>query len=127
MDAREKLSELARERGSSLAALSRMLGRNASYLQQYITKGSPRKLEEDRPPHAWRSSSASAKRELGAPEEISSARCAAIGSRCRACRSKPRPGPARSARRKSRSTRSASRAAGCASRGSSRRCCRRSG
>ncbi len=47
MDPRERLAELARERGSSLAALSRMLGRNASYLQQYITKGSPRKLEED--------------------------------------------------------------------------------
>src|SRR5690606_5311422 len=46
MDPREKLFELARERGNSLAALSRMLGRNASYLQQYITKGSPRKLEE---------------------------------------------------------------------------------
>src|SRR5690606_3843902 len=45
MDPREKLSELARERGSSLAALSRMLGRNASYLQQFITKGSPRQLE----------------------------------------------------------------------------------
>jgi phage repressor protein C with HTH and peptisase S24 domain len=41
------LAELARERGSSLAALSRMLDRNASYLQQYITKGSPRKLEEE--------------------------------------------------------------------------------
>jgi phage repressor protein C with HTH and peptisase S24 domain len=47
MDSRERLVELAREKGGSLAALSRMLGRNASYLQQYITKGSPRKLEED--------------------------------------------------------------------------------
>lgn len=47
MDPRERLAELARERGSSLAALSRMVGRNASYLQQYITKGSPRKLEEE--------------------------------------------------------------------------------
>jgi len=47
MDPRERLIELAREHGSSMAALSRMLGRNASYLQQYVTKGSPRKLEED--------------------------------------------------------------------------------
>ncbi|MEO6388515.1 MAG: S24 family peptidase [Croceibacterium sp.] len=47
MEPREKLSELARERGRSLAGLSRMLGRNASYLQQFIVKGSPRKLEED--------------------------------------------------------------------------------
>lgn len=47
MNAREKLAELARQRGSSLAALSRMIGRNGTYLQQYISKGSPRKLEED--------------------------------------------------------------------------------
>lgn len=47
MDPREKLSALAQERATSLAKLSRMLGRNGSYLQQYITKGSPRKLEEE--------------------------------------------------------------------------------
>ena len=47
MSTRERLAELAREKGSSLASLSRMLGRNATYLQQYISKGSPRKLEED--------------------------------------------------------------------------------
>jgi phage repressor protein C with HTH and peptisase S24 domain len=70
MDPRERLSELARERGSSLAALSRMLGRNASYLQQYITKGSPRKLEEvDRRRLARFFGVAEA--DLGGPEEIS--------------------------------------------------------
>lgn len=47
MDAREKLAELVRGAGSSYAALSRMIGRNSSYLQQYVTKGSPRKLEEE--------------------------------------------------------------------------------
>ena len=47
MDSREKLAALASETGNSLAALSRMIGRNSSYLQQYITKGSPRKLEEE--------------------------------------------------------------------------------
>jgi len=46
MDPRERLAVLAGERGNSLAALSRMIGRNSSYLQQYISKGSPRKLEE---------------------------------------------------------------------------------
>jgi len=72
MDPREKLSELARERGNSLAALSRMLGRNASYLQQYITKGSPRKLEEvDRRRLAQFFGIGEA--ELGGPEEFSSA------------------------------------------------------
>ena len=70
MDPREKLSELARERGNSLAALSRMLGRNSSYLQQYLTKGSPRKLEEiDRRRLAQFFGIAEA--ELGQPEEIS--------------------------------------------------------
>ena len=47
MDPRERLSELAREARTSLSALSRMIGRNSSYLQQYISKGSPRKLEEE--------------------------------------------------------------------------------
>jgi phage repressor protein C with HTH and peptisase S24 domain len=70
MDARERLAALAQERGVSLAALSRMLGRNASYLQQYITKGSPRKLEEaDRRKLAQYFEVPEA--ELGAPEEIS--------------------------------------------------------
>jgi phage repressor protein C with HTH and peptisase S24 domain len=47
-----------------------MLGRNASYLQQYITKGSPRKLEEiDRRRLAQFFGVAEA--ELGAPEENS--------------------------------------------------------
>lgn len=47
MDPRERLAELAKARGTSLASLSRMLSRNPTYLQQYITKGSPKKLEED--------------------------------------------------------------------------------
>ncbi|KPF62459.1 LexA family transcriptional regulator [Porphyrobacter sp. AAP60] len=43
---RARLLELSLERGVSLAALSDLLGRNPSYLQQFIRKGSPRKLEE---------------------------------------------------------------------------------
>jgi phage repressor protein C with HTH and peptisase S24 domain len=43
---RARLLELAQARGVSLAALSELLGRNPSYLQQFIRKGSPRKLEE---------------------------------------------------------------------------------
>ena len=45
--ARDRLMELARSRGVSLSALSAMLGRNAAYLQQFVRKGSPRKLEEN--------------------------------------------------------------------------------
>lgn len=43
---RARLLELSQERGVSLSSLSEMLGRNPSYLQQFIRKGSPRKLEE---------------------------------------------------------------------------------
>jgi phage repressor protein C with HTH and peptisase S24 domain len=43
---RERLLELTRQTGASLARLSEMIGRNPTYLQQFIRKGSPRKLEE---------------------------------------------------------------------------------
>jgi hypothetical protein len=45
-DPRERLLELAGERRVSLAQLSAMIGRNSSYLQQFVRKRSPRKLEE---------------------------------------------------------------------------------
>jgi len=45
--ARARLLELAGGRGVSLSALSGLLGRNPAYLQQFLRKGSPRKLEED--------------------------------------------------------------------------------
>lgn len=43
---RARLVELASGQGVSLSRLSQMLGKNASYLQQFVRKGSPRKLEE---------------------------------------------------------------------------------
>lgn len=43
---RARLLALSQQRGVSLAALSELLDRNSSYLQQFIRKGSPRKLEE---------------------------------------------------------------------------------
>lgn len=70
MDPRERLSELVRERGCSLAALSRMIDRNGSYLQQFLTKGSPRKLEEDDRRKLAQFFGVS-EAELGASEEIS--------------------------------------------------------
>lgn len=45
-DPRNRLVELAAERGTSLAALSALIARNPTYLQQFVRKGSPRKLEE---------------------------------------------------------------------------------
>lgn len=47
VDIRQRLLDLASRRGVSLAALSRMIGKNPSYLQQFVRKGSPRKLEEE--------------------------------------------------------------------------------
>jgi phage repressor protein C with HTH and peptisase S24 domain len=44
--ARGRLQQLARDKGSSLAELSRLLGRNPAYLQQYVSRGSPRHLDE---------------------------------------------------------------------------------
>jgi phage repressor protein C with HTH and peptisase S24 domain len=45
-DPRQRLLDLAAGRGVSLAQLSALIGRNTSYLQQFVRKGSPRKLEE---------------------------------------------------------------------------------
>ncbi|WP_324750845.1 S24 family peptidase [Sphingomonas sp. LY54] len=49
MDARAELERLIRERGEDYASLSRLIGRNAAYVQQFIKRGTPRTLaEEDR-------------------------------------------------------------------------------
>lgn len=45
-DPRARLLALATERGVSLSRLSALIGRNGTYLQQFVRKGSPRKLEE---------------------------------------------------------------------------------
>lgn len=47
MDARETVAAMADEMGTSLAALSRMIGRNPAYLQQFVQRGSPRRLDEE--------------------------------------------------------------------------------
>jgi phage repressor protein C with HTH and peptisase S24 domain len=44
---RQRLLDLSRERGASLAGLSELIGKNPSYLQQFIRKGSPKKLDEE--------------------------------------------------------------------------------
>lgn len=46
-DVRETLDRLIQERGTDYTAMSRLLGRNAAYIQQFIRRGSPRKLDED--------------------------------------------------------------------------------
>ncbi|MCB2062072.1 MAG: helix-turn-helix transcriptional regulator [Novosphingobium sp.] len=44
--ARENLDRLILERGVNYSSVSRLLGRNAAYIQQYIRRGSPRELDE---------------------------------------------------------------------------------
>lgn len=66
-DPRERLLALAQARGVSLAALSAMLGRNTTYLQQFVRKGSPRRLEE-RDRHQLAAFFGVPESELGAPE-----------------------------------------------------------
>lgn len=44
--ARETLKELIRKSGDSYASISKMLGRNSAYVQQFITRGSPSRLDE---------------------------------------------------------------------------------
>lgn len=45
-DARRALDELIQKRGCNYSEISRLLGRNAAYIQQYIRRGSPRQLDE---------------------------------------------------------------------------------
>ena len=44
---REILATLVAERGDNYGALSRLIGRNAAYIQQFIKRGTPRKLDEN--------------------------------------------------------------------------------
>lgn len=46
-DPRKVLERLCAERGDDFAGLSRMLGRNAAYIQQYVRRGTPRRLREE--------------------------------------------------------------------------------
>ena len=79
-DPRNRLLQLATEQGASLASLSEFIGRNSTYLQQFVRKGSPRKLEEtDRRKLA--KFFGVAESELGAPEDISPAAGAVAGKR----------------------------------------------
>ena len=46
-DPRIVLEKLCAERGEDFAGLSRMLGRNAAYIQQYVRRGVPKRLKEE--------------------------------------------------------------------------------
>jgi len=46
-DPRAILERLCAERGDDFAGLSRMLGRNAAYIQQFVRRGVPKRLKEE--------------------------------------------------------------------------------
>lgn len=46
-DPRLVLERLCKERGEDFAGLSRMLGRNSAYVQQYVRRGVPKRLREE--------------------------------------------------------------------------------
>ena len=46
-DPRSILEGLCAERGDDFASLSRMLGRNPAYIQQFVRRGVPRRLKEE--------------------------------------------------------------------------------
>lgn len=46
-DSRSVIERLCAERGDDFAGLSRMLGRNAAYIQQYVRRGVPKRLKEE--------------------------------------------------------------------------------
>ncbi len=47
VDTRKALEGLIRSHGEDYRSISRLLGRNAAYIQQFIHRGIPRKLDED--------------------------------------------------------------------------------
>jgi hypothetical protein len=51
VDPRRRLEQIAAEQGKSLAMLSAVIGRNAAYLQQFVRRGSPRRLPEEERRH----------------------------------------------------------------------------
>jgi phage repressor protein C with HTH and peptisase S24 domain len=45
-DPRDTLERLLKERGEDYVGISRLIGKNAAYIQQFIKRGTPRKLDE---------------------------------------------------------------------------------
>src|SRR5207245_8181712 len=46
-DPRKVLERLCAERGEDFSGLSRMLGRNSAYIQQFVRRGVPKRLKEE--------------------------------------------------------------------------------
>lgn len=72
-DPRAVLERLCVERGEDFAGLSRMLGRNAAYIQQFVRRGVPKRLKEEERRKLARYFSVSEALLGGPPEEPSGA------------------------------------------------------
>jgi phage repressor protein C with HTH and peptisase S24 domain len=70
-DPRSVLERLCSERGEDFAGLSRMLGRNPAYIQQFVRRGVPKRLKEEERRKLARYFSISESL-LGGPEESES-------------------------------------------------------
>jgi cyanate lyase len=46
-DIRSLIVQRAQQHGETLASLSKMIGRNDAYLQQFVRRGTPKRLPED--------------------------------------------------------------------------------
>jgi len=68
-DPRQVLERLCSERGEDFAGLSRMLGRNAAYIQQFVRRGVPKRLREEERRKLARYFGV-AEAVLGGPEEL---------------------------------------------------------
>ncbi len=79
-EVRQTLEALIQARGLSFAGVSQLLGKNAAYVQQFIRRGTPRKLDEaDR--RLLAQFFGVSEQQLGAPDEGRSARPAVAGRR----------------------------------------------
>ncbi len=47
IDPRDALARILKEKGEDFAGLSRLIGKNPAYIQQFIKRGTPRKLDEE--------------------------------------------------------------------------------
>jgi phage repressor protein C with HTH and peptisase S24 domain len=67
---RKVLERLCAERGEDFAGLSRMLGRNPAYIQQFVRRGVPKRLKEEERRKLARYFSVSESLLGGPPEEV---------------------------------------------------------
>ena len=89
------LERLCAERGEDFAGLSRMLGRNPAYIQQFVRRGVPKRLKEEERRKLARYFAISESLLGGPPEE----RRPRPGQRQAPSGARRRPGPERSSPR----------------------------